>query len=72
MSEKPQLTHPQAQIVERVARGLPDKAIAHELKLSVDTVRHDIQEAAARLPRGDLRPRHQLTLFFLGVIDSTE
>lgn len=62
----PPLTTRQAQVVERVAKGLPDKRIAHELGLSIDTVRHHIQEAALRIP-GEGRPRHRLTLFFFNV-----
>lgn len=59
-----ELTKRQAEVVERVARGLPDKRIAVELDISIDTVRHHIQAAADRIP-GDGRPRHRLTLFFL-------
>lgn len=66
----PELTVRQAQVVERVAKGLPDKRIAHELGISIDTVRHHIQSAAARIP-GAERPRHRLTLFFLGVSDDS-
>lgn len=60
------LTRRQAEVVERVAKGLPDKHIAAELGLSIDTVRHHIQAAATRIP-GDGRPRHRITLFFFGV-----
>jgi DNA-binding NarL/FixJ family response regulator len=59
------LTERQAQIAELVARGLPDKQIAQETGLAIDTVRHHIQAAAARLP-GDTTPRHKLIVLFLG------
>jgi DNA-binding CsgD family transcriptional regulator len=61
-----ELTKRQAEIVERVARGLSDKRIAAELQISIDTVRHHIQAAADRIP-GDGPPRHRLTLFFFNV-----
>jgi DNA-binding NarL/FixJ family response regulator len=64
----PPLTTRQAQIVERVAKGFPDKRIAAELGISIDTVRYHIQEAATRIG-GNVRPRHALTLFFFGVSD---
>jgi DNA-binding NarL/FixJ family response regulator len=56
----------QAQVVERVARGLPDKRIAQELGLSIKTVQVHIQEAAAKIP-GNTTPRHRITLFFFGL-----
>ena len=56
----------QAEVVELVARGLPDKRIAAELHISVRTVRCHIQAAAARIP-GDSTPRHRFMLFFFGV-----
>jgi DNA-binding NarL/FixJ family response regulator len=62
------LTQRQAQVVERVAKGLPDKRIAAELGIAVDTVRLHIQAAAARIP-GSSPPRHKLTLFFLSIED---
>jgi FixJ family two-component response regulator len=65
---KPQLSTRQAQVVERVARGLPDKVIARELGISTHTVQFHIQQAAARIP-GNPPPRRKLTLFFLGVLD---
>lgn len=64
----PPLTTRQAQVVERVARGIPDKRIAAELCISIDTVRFHIREAAARVP-GDGYPRHRLSLFFFGVAE---
>lgn len=61
-----ELTTRQAQVVERVARGLPDKRIAHELGISVETVDFHIRQAAARIP-GDDPPRRKFTLFFFGI-----
>jgi DNA-binding NarL/FixJ family response regulator len=63
-----ELSTRQAQVVELVARGKPDKVIAAELQISIDTVRFHIKSAAARIP-GDSSPRHRLTLFFLDVSD---
>lgn len=57
------LTERQAEIVAYVARGLADKQIASETGLTIDTVRHHIQNASARLP-GTTAPRHKLTLHF--------
>jgi DNA-binding NarL/FixJ family response regulator len=62
------LSKRQAEVVELVARGLPDKRIAAELQISIRTVRCHIQAAAARIP-GDARPRHRFTLFFFDVSD---
>lgn len=59
------LTERQTQIAECVARGLPDKQIAHETGLAIATVRYHIQEAAKDLP-GDTAPRHKLTVLVLG------
>lgn len=61
-----ELTTRQAQVAERVARGLPDKRIAAELQISVRTVHRHVQDAAAQLP-GETSPRHRLTLFFFNV-----
>lgn len=63
------LTERQAQVVERVAKGLPDKRIAEELGISTHTVQYHVQQAAARIP-GDPPPRRKLTLFFFGIIDA--
>jgi two-component system response regulator FixJ len=59
-----ELTKRQAEVAERVAKGLPDKRIAAQLNISVRTVQHHVRAAAARIP-GDSTPRHRLTLFFL-------
>ena len=67
---KPQLSTRQAQVVERVARGLPDKRIAQELGISVATVRAHIQTVADRIP-GEATRRHRLTLFFFGVLEAS-
>ena len=67
----PELTKRQAQVVERVAHWLPDKRIAVELRISIDTVRFHIQAAAARIP-GEGHPRHRLTLFFLNVAEDPD
>lgn len=64
----PELSTRQAQVVERVAKGLPDKRIAAELGISTHTVQFHIQQAAARIP-GDPPPRRKLTLFFLGIVE---
>lgn len=61
-----ELSRRQAQVVECVARGMPDKRIAAQLHISIYTVRRHVQEAAARIP-GDTTPRHRLMLFFLNL-----
>lgn len=62
----PELTQRQAQVAERVARGLSNKQVAQDLGVSVETVRQHIREAAERLP-GPAWPRHRLTLWFFQV-----
>lgn len=62
------LSQRQAQIVERVARGMPDKRIAAELSISVHTVRTYIERIAAKLP-GETPRRHRVMLLFLNVED---
>lgn len=59
-----ELSPRQTQIAERVAKGLPAKAIARDLGLSVRTVEEHIRLAAIRIPGGSY-PRHKLTLWFL-------
>ncbi len=58
----------QLQVVERIARGMPDKAIAHDLGLDIETVRVHIQNAADKVP-GPTPRRHRLTLFFFGLYE---
>lgn len=60
------LTERQAQIVERVAKQVPYKRIAHELQISVRTVEAHVQHAAARIP-GNESARRKITLFFFGI-----
>lgn len=67
--KRPELTTRQAEVVERVARGLPDKRIAAELGLSIRTVHAHIEHIAAKIP-GDTPRRHRLTLFFFNVDES--
>lgn len=62
------LTKRQAQIVEFVGLGYPDKSIAQALHISVDAVRFHIQIAAKKIP-GNAPPRRKLTLFFLNISD---
>lgn len=66
-----ELSRRQAQVVECVARGMPDKRIAAELQISIYTVRRHIQDAADRIP-GTTSPRHRLLLFFLNTIEPEE
>ncbi len=63
---KPVLSARQAQVAELVARGLPDKRIAAEMGLSIETVRVHVQAAAAKVP-GDTPPRHKLLLWFFNL-----
>jgi DNA-binding NarL/FixJ family response regulator len=67
--KRPELSQRQAQVVERVARGLSYKVIAAELGISIRTVHAHVEHAAARIP-GDSAPRHRLTLFFFNVDES--
>ena len=60
------LSHRQAEVLERVASGLHDKAIAIELGISVRTVRYHIAAIAAKIP-GEAPPRNRLTIFFVTV-----
>ncbi|MDB4914056.1 MAG: Bacterial regulatory protein luxR family [Gemmatimonadetes bacterium] len=61
---RPELSRRQAEILQRVKQGQPDKAIAHELGISVHTVRTYIERIAAKVP-GETPRRHRL--FFLNV-----
>lgn len=58
------LSKRQAEIVQRVKDGRSDKAIAHELGISIRTVHTYIERIAAKVP-GDTPRRHRL--FFLNV-----
>lgn len=49
-----------------VARGLSEKAIAHDLGLKVMTVREYIRDGASRIP-GEGQPRSRLLLWFLNI-----
>lgn len=61
------LSERQAQIAERVRRGLSDKAIAHDLGISIHTVQTHLERIAAKYP-GDTPRRHRaMMLFFLNV-----
>ena len=71
MTRKPELSTRQAQVVERVARGLPDKRIAAELGISVRTVQKHIENAASRVS-GKASPRHRLTLFFFAIEEDAQ
>lgn len=63
-----ELSKRQAQVVECVARGMPDKRIAAKLEISIDAVRFHIQAASAKIP-GNAPPRRKLMLFFLNIAD---
>ncbi len=58
----------ETQVAMLVRHGLPNKVIAHELGLDIETVRVYIKRAAAKIP-GMANPRHKLTLFILNVVD---
>lgn len=66
--KRPELSQRQAQVVERVARGLPDKRIAAELGISIRTVQAHVQAAANKID-GESQPRHRLTLWFFNITD---
>lgn len=58
------LTPRQQQVVERVGKGMSNKAIARDLGIAVGTVEVHVKRAAERIP-GDGRQRYKLMLFFL-------
>ncbi len=60
------LSRRQAEVAERIAKGMSDKAIAHDMGLSINTIRNHVREAASRIP-GPSYPRHRLTLFYFGL-----
>lgn len=62
------LTKRQAQVAAYVASGCSNKQVAKNLRISIETVRQHIRQAAERLP-GDGWPRHKLTLWFFHVED---
>ena len=65
--KRPELTTRQAQVAELIVRrNMADKQIAAELGISVETVRHHIEEAAARIP-GHGSPRLRIALFFVNL-----
>lgn len=59
-----ELSKREAEVIRGVAAGLPDKAIALELGISVYTVRTYIERITEKLPPGEATPRHRLMLFF--------
>lgn len=58
------LSKRQAEIVQRIKKGQPDKVIAYELDISIHTVRTHIERIAAKIP-GETPRRYRL--FFLNV-----
>jgi DNA-binding CsgD family transcriptional regulator len=61
------LSKRQTEILVRVKSGQPDKVIAHELGISIHTVRTHIERIAEKIP-GDIPRRYRL--FFLNVDDA--
>lgn len=57
------LTPRQQEVANLVARGLSNKAIARELKLSTETVESHVRDAAERLPFPG-RPRYRIMVWF--------
>lgn len=57
------LTPRQTEIAALVAKGMSDKAIAHALELSVNTVEAHVRDAAQRLPIPG-RPRYRIMVWF--------
>lgn len=62
------LTERQAAVAALVARGLPDKLVAIELGISINTVDYHLKEIAKRVP-GEGRPRHKCAVWFFALID---
>lgn len=60
------LTPRQREVVEMVAQGLSNKAVARELDLSVRTVEAHLYGASNRIP-GDGRPRYKAMLWFFSL-----
>lgn len=65
------LTGRQLEVVERVGKGMSNKAIARDLGISVRTVEQHIFRAAERVP-GHGRQRYKLLVFFLTSDDPRE
>lgn len=63
-----ELSRRQAEVAALVARGLSDKAIAHELGLNVLTVRTYVRDGAKRLPGASGAARSRLLLWFLNIV----
>jgi DNA-binding NarL/FixJ family response regulator len=67
-----ELSTRQAEVAALVARGEPDKRIAHRTGLSIETVRVHIQQAAKKAPdhiSRDLPRRTRIMLWFLTIPD---
>ena len=61
-----ELSKRQSEVIQRVAQGRSDKAIASELGISIYTVRAHIEHIAAQIP-GEISRRNRLMLFVLNV-----
>lgn len=61
------LTTRELHVTERVAVGLSAKQISADLQLSVRTVEHYIESAAAKVPGPPGSPRGRLMLWWHGV-----
>lgn len=57
----------QAEVASLVAKGLSNKAIAHDLGLSVLTVQSYVRDGAKRCP-GEGQPRSRLLLWFFNIV----
>jgi DNA-binding CsgD family transcriptional regulator len=60
------LTPRQREVAERVARGMPYKAIARDLGIALDTVDRHVRDAAARIPSPGT-PRHRCVVWFFNL-----